>query len=254
MSELWTEHEHTYLARTYHQLTPAQQAAELGRAPQGVYRKLRKLRRAGVILHGRTKVPWTDEDIATAVRMVRDGKSAAQIGRLLGRSANAVLNYLIAQGVTPRREIMDAGGMGATELADGLGVNRSAIVEWIQRGLLGASRRRVARQMVYSIAYEAVLSFLAEHGGYLPLTPSARWVEPVRAARAAFQARYVTRAEIARLLCVTVNFIGRRDRAGTFPPGRFLLRTHYYERASVRAWLATHPEWLTTAARVEFGL
>lgn len=240
MTIYWNDEQRAYLIRTAPTLTPAEQAQVLGLPIKIVQTQRHYLRKLGRLSDGAI-ANWTCEERERARVMVRDGKSLAQIGNALGRSANAVLEQLTLWGMNVRRELARSDGMDVRDAAEALGVNRDVIIDWIRRGFLRASRRRILRQTVYSISYTAVLSFIADRGGYTAMRPTPRFAGPVDEARRAFNLRYISRRDLASSLCISENTLGHWPTRFGFPASHMLGRCSYYDRGEVRAFLAERP-------------
>jgi hypothetical protein len=237
---LWNDDQRAYLIRTAAMLTPAEQASHLNIPIKIVQRQRHYLRKLGR-LSDSAITRWTCEERERARVMVRDGKSPAQIGKVLGRSPNAVLEQLTVWGVNVRRELARSEGMDVREVAESLGVGRDIVIDWIRRGFLRASRRRVLRQTVYSVSYTAVLAFITERGGYTRLRPSPRFAGPVDEARRAFNLRYISRRDLASSLCISENTLGHWPTRFGFPSSHMFGRCSYFDRGEVRAFLVDHP-------------
>jgi hypothetical protein len=240
MTTHWNDDERAFLIRTAAILTPAQQAGALDMPLDAVWGQRYCLRKRGA-LHDGAYSNWTEAEIFRARVMVNDGKSPAQVGRALGRSGHAVLAKLNTLGMNVRRELARSEGMDVREVARELGVSRHAVFDWIRRGQLVATRRRVLRQTVYSVSYAAVLSFITERGGYTAMRPTARFASLVGEAKAVFNLRYVGRRDLARSLCISENTLGHWPTRFGFPASRMFGRSSYYDRGEVGRFLAEHP-------------
>lgn len=255
MNEPWTDEDIATLVKHHGKWSTQRIAQVLGRTPLSIYHKTYRMRQSGQ-LASRHKAHW-NEDIDKLLAALDAGVGAGKAAHQMKRSPNAVLERLVERGISAQRVVSRADGMSVADVAAELGVTKWFLHECIDRGWLVANRRKVVKKVVYSVSPHDVFTFIHDHGGYVPLKPNEDWKPYVDAARARFQARYISRTAFAALCFVSIKVPRRWERDEGLPAPA--LRLHqsyggdYYDRAAVRAWLAAHRQHQTRAAK-EAGL
>ena len=164
-----------------------------------------------------------------------------------GRSVTAIQHRMYRRGIKPMLQMRRADGMSVLDVVRELGVPRRTVSHWITVGWLKARALRVVRQRVYTIAPDAVVALIQTYPN-LNYLPNDDWAPIVEAARAAWAAHYISRADLADMLAMGMKRVSDLRIAPACGRGRGGQR-NYYERAAVRAWLDAHPQYWTRAAR-----
>jgi len=171
------------------------------------------------------------------------------IARRLGRTERAVIDrYKAKHGGSFRKATARATGLSLADCAQLLGTNAERVRKWTKYKWLESQRRPVIGDRLITIKEEDLEAFIRERGGLLErLHPSdPYWVALFQEARAVLHERYVNTAELADVFAVSQ---GRFGKIAGFPVAAFSLqgRERWYERAAIRAWLATAPAHYRTA-------
>ena len=252
----WSEADDAVLIKLYDTHPAAHIAARVGRPVLGVYSRAERLRKAGRFPSAH-RTRWPADGLHQIIDMLDSGLSVKVAARRLRRKPQALQSLLSEHQISAEARLRHASGMSTADVVRELGIGRNTVSKYIRTGLLNATRRLVVRRTVYTVAQEDVRAFIATHGGYIPLKPDADWAPLVEDARRVFAQRYISRVDLAALLCVCREALIRREDEQGFPAPALRLGHPYggdhYERAAVWAWLAEHPEHLTRAAREELG-
>lgn len=185
-----------------------------------------------------------------STELLRVGTKAARaIAQSEGRSLSGYRWRLWRLGISAQREAIRAGGMTSADVAAALGVHLSSVYRWAARGWLRPTYGYALTAKQYSYDAESVSAFLTERGALLPLQPVPVWRDEVDAARRALLARSIRGdALMACMLRPQQQLAWLRRRHG-FPEPALRLGSHgdWYDRALVRAWLASHPRYRTAS-------
>lgn len=182
---------------------------------------------------------WSPEDTQRAVDLLDNGMSIPRIAAQMGRKPQGVREQLRLQHGPVRVRIQHANGMSIADVARELGISKQVVGAYIRRGILIATRRLIVRKFVFTLAPTDVHDLIAQHGGYLPLTPDSDWAPLVDAARVRFQERYISRNAVAQLVHVCSTVVRRWESGCAFPAPAMQLAERYggahYERQAVWA-------------------
>lgn len=183
-------------------------------------------------------------------------RPVAAVAASLGRTERAIVDRLRRfHNIGPTTAAIRHHGMSVADVVAALGVNPSTVRDWIGRGWLAARFERPKKRSIWLIDPYDLSIFLEAHGAILRLTPTGTWRDIVAEARAALEQRYISRTDLARLLCVAPHtFLHWRRWSfpqAAFNSGCFAGGGYYYNRAAVRTWLEAHPERWSSAAREE---
>ena len=200
---------------------------------------------------------YTPEELATIDAMLGHA-SFEQIGRVVGRDADAIARHLIyARGQSVSAKLA-AEGLTPEQLMAELGVSKITTQAWLRRGLLAHAKRVVRKRTITIVSRAAIEAFIVVGG---LIDSSARPREPWRTLAEHAAARWAVEYISGPAACDAIGYgagslywLQRRHGFPAPAVPRLSSRPNYYSRAAVRHWLLTHPQFACPRARAALGL
>jgi predicted DNA-binding transcriptional regulator len=175
------------------------------------------------------------------------------IAKKLGRSEGSVRRAIGDVWYQVKR----SEGLSLADVARAFNVDKMTVYKWIDRGVLQAQIVRVETWKGYSISYDAVTSFLEEHGYALSNTvrPSDFiWKDIVGEIRQQLEKEYISSSGLASLLGYP-KLDATRRKGFPVPSFRFGNRGggDWFRRSDVAEWLNQNPGYMNQEARRELN-
>lgn len=238
----WTPEEEQFLIDSHATHTVVDQAAHLQRSEASILGHRRALIAAGQ-LRIVDRRPWTAEESARALEMLRDGAVPRRVAAALHRTRDAVVvhikrHYGSLDEVRWPREGARVRTLGA--LATLFTVNHEQVIRWIDWGWLRAqrtSRKRGARTL---ISDSAIWEFIANRETWIGWTPAhitdPDWQEQAQWFRDRAGGQWLTTRQAARQAGCGQTTIGNSIRAKQIPAIRRGKEHWFVWSADIERW------------------
>ncbi len=178
--------------------------------------------------------------------LVRIGSTKVEtLARGAGVNPHTLRHHLMLRGISPMHEACMVAGMSVADVASALGITKSGIYRYIERGYIRAQYGYALTTARASIDPYEVSAFLARIGGLLPLNPDRMWADEYHAAREALHGLYSSSVAVAQALMIPPQQLAwmRKHKAMPAPAFAFGALGTYYSRAALLAWLDTVPAY-----------
>jgi hypothetical protein len=175
-----------------------------------------------------------------------------ELAQTLGRTGPGVRQKLRLHRLPRLRRHEAEGGLTMAEVTQALGAGYDTVRTWYARGHLRAVQAGPGQHgRVVTFDGAAIIAFLEAGGAYSTrLHPAPGWAAIVREIRADLDQRLIGHAALIAALGIVKDTLAYHRQRNGFPgPALIWDGYHYYDRAAVAGWLATHPARQTTATK-----
>lgn len=168
-----------------------------------------------------------------------------------GVNPNTLRWHLWKRGISPMRDATRSAGMSTADVARALGIQKSTVYRYIERGWLTARAGYAFSAARVTLDADDVSAFVQRIGGLLPLKPDRLWEDEYIAAREKLHRTYISSAQLASALIIPRQQLTWMQTNKGMPAPSFELGAlgKYYCRAALLAWLDTTPNYDRPSSR-----